>query len=211
MLRLSIITLILLAGTAHGQGFGGFNGGFPEPLPPPPGVNPFNPQPMNSAEVRKDARDQILRSIGPEALPFTKKYGDLGITALQQCDIDTGKRIVALFNSGAMSRLKNPQAVLEAIRQYGSPAGVWFCQHHQKLADPEALECWCKAPLEYAYDLKDIDQSAEELRASRKLLPSWLSTSGIEWNLPTIIVVALVGLVVIGMFLKRRNPGPAIP
>jgi hypothetical protein len=169
------------------------------------------PYPQNSAEARKAARDQVLRSVGPEALAFTKRYGDLGIAALQQCSPETGKRLVALFNSGDLARLRNQQAALAAIQRNGNPAGAWLCDNIGRLSDPEALELWCKMPLEYVYDLKDIDRDAEDLRASRKLMPSWLKTDAGDWNMTAIGIGALVLLLVAAVFWKRRQPGPAVP
>jgi LPXTG-motif cell wall-anchored protein len=219
MMRISLVALILIAGTAHGQGgFGGGFGGQPM-LPPAPFVpnNPFPPQqftpapPPNSAEARREARDQVLRSVGPEALAFTKRYGDLGIAVLQQCSPEAGKKLVAMFNNGQLARLKNPQGALEAIRQNGEPPAAWFCNNIGRLSDPESLELWCRTPMEFVYDLKDLDQSAEELRASRKFMPSWLKTDTGEWNMTAIVIGGLVLLLLGAVFFKRRQPGPAMP
>jgi hypothetical protein len=212
MLRASLIALIFLAGHAHGQGFGG---GFPPPLPPPPFApeNPFIPAPgfqppappPNSAEARREARDQVLRSVGPEALAFTKKFGDLGIAALQQCSPETGKRLIALFNNGQYARLTNQQGALETIRQNGEPAAAWLCNNIGKLSDPEALQCFNKSALDYAFDLKDIERDAEELRASRKLMPSWLKTETGEWNMTAIGMGGAALVLLAAVLWKRRQ------
>jgi hypothetical protein len=118
---------------------------------------------------------------------------------------------VALFNNGQLGQLKNPQAALEAIRQNGEPAAAWLCNNIGRLSDPEALELWCRTPLEFVWDLKDLNQSAEELRASRKLVPSWLKTDTGEWNMTAIGIGGAVVLVVLVAMLKRRQPSPVTP
>jgi hypothetical protein len=205
MLRLTILTLAVFASSAHAQ-FRGY------PQPPAP-TDPVTGLPKSGADARKAARDQVERSVGPESRAFTKAHGDLGISVLQQCSPATGKRLVALFQSGELGRLKNPNAALESIRRYGDPAGSYLCTNIGKLADPDALECWCKQTqtMDYVYDLRDIDRDAEELRASRKLpVPSWLSNTGIEWNTTTVVAIGVVLLVLIVLF-KRRASSPAMP
>ena len=172
-----------------------------------PPVNAPAAKPKNEVEARKDARDQVLESVGKEALGFTKQYGDLGIYALRQCEPETGQKLVGLFTAGELARLRNPRAVLEAVRQHGEPAADWLALHHEQLVDPEALECWCKEPMEYVYELKDIEQQAALLRASRKYMPSWLVTMAGEWNMTHLVIGGLVLLLLVVLFLKRR-PAP---
>ena len=170
----------------------------------PPAVKPV-PKVAQDAEARKEARDRVLRSIGPEALAFTKYFGDLGIYSLQQCEPETGKKLVKLFNAGDL-KLKNPRLALEAVREYGQPAARYLVEHHDKLTDPDALECWCKQPMEYIYDLRDIEQSAEQLRASRKHVPPWLANVTADWNVPYIVIAVLIVLVLLLAIWKRSPP-----
>lgn len=188
-------TILILAALTPGQ---------VQFLPEKPAQEPAAKLPHN-AVARKEARDQVLRSVGKDALTFTKKYGDLGIASLQQCSPESGKKLVALFNAGEFGKLKNPRAVLEAVRQHGDPAAAWLSEYHEKLADPEALECWVKNPLEFVFDLKDVEQAAEELRASRKFfLPPWLGAISAEWNGPSIVIGVLVVFLLVSVFWKRK-------
>ena len=176
----------------------------PRALPPadPPAKLP------DHADARREARDLVLRSVGKDALAFTKKFGDLGIYSLQACEPETGKKLVKLYNAGELGKLKNPRAALEAVRKHGDPAGAWLAEHHAMLEDPEALECWCGEPMEYVYDLKDIEQEAAQCRAHRKSLPPWLANVTAEWNVPYVIIAVLAALLLLVCVWKRRQPAP---
>jgi hypothetical protein len=161
-----------------------------------------------SVDIRREARDAVLKTVGEDSRKFLKAYGDLSIATLQAVPADVGKKIVGIYNSGELARIKNPRAVLDAIRQHGEPVGKWVCEHHQILEDGEALEIFCKYPLDVAFDLRDVESSAAELRASRKLAPSWLgSNMPAEWNgLHILIGVLVVALIVAVFWRKKKSP-----
>jgi hypothetical protein len=164
-------------------------------------------KPKTNAEIRKEARDRVLRAFGNEALAFTKAYGDLGIAALQAChgEPETGKNLVRLYNAGEMSKLKNPRAVLEVVRRCGHQAGAWIVEHHQQLVDPEALDAFTREPMDFVFDLKDLDVAAAQLRESRKYSPQTGIKPGGEWNTPVLVIGALV-LALVAYFLWKRRP-----
>jgi hypothetical protein len=172
----------------------------------PSNVKPSAVKSPQGPEARKEARDLVLRSVGADAMAFTKHYSELGVAALQQCEPATGKKIVQLYNSGELSKISNSRAVLEAVRQNGEPCGAWLAEHHAQLNDPEASEVWCRSPLEFVFELKDIEQAAEELRASRKRFPPWVNTMTADWNSPYVIIIGvLVVLVLVIAIWKRRT------
>jgi hypothetical protein len=119
------------------------------------------------AADRREARDRVLQDVGPNALGLMKRHGDLGIYALLACSPATARRLVEMHESGDLGKLPDPRAALEAVRRGGEPVGAWLADHHRQLGSPEALECFCREPLEYVHDLKDVAQSAEALRAAR--------------------------------------------
>src|SRR5215207_7702455 len=141
-------TLLLLAALSAGQNHPGRAAAWP------------NEPARHRAETRKEARDQVLRSAGPEALAFTKHFGDLGIYALAQCEPATAKRLVELFHGGELLKLGEARLALEAIRQHGQPVAAWLVEHHAKLTDRDALDCFAAEPMEFVYDLKDVAAAA---------------------------------------------------
>jgi len=178
---------------------------FPDqPAQEPAGKAPAA-KPASNIDARKETRDQVLRAVGPECLAFTRHYGDLGIYALKQCRPETGKNLVKLFNSGDLDRLKNPRAALQAVRQHGDAAAAWIVEHHEQLVDPDALECWCREPMEYVYDLKDIEQQAIQLRASRKY-PPWLANLMADGNMAYIVMGVLALLFLVVAYRRKRRP-----
>src|SRR4051812_35973086 len=166
-----------------------------DPRRVPPADAPAKPP--DDVDARREARDLVLRSVGKDALAFTKQFGDLGIYSLQACEPETGEKLVKLYNGGELGKLKNPKAALEAVRKHGDLAGAWLAEHHALLEDPEALECWCGEPMEYVYDLKDIEQQAAQCRAGRKSLPPWLANATAEWNVPYVIIAVLAALLLL--------------
>lgn len=175
-------------------------------------INPPEPapklKPASNIQARKEARDQIIKTVGDDAKNYTKVYGDLGIAALQQCSAETGKKIVRLHNEGALARVKNARAVLEAIRVNGPAVGAWVADHLEELVDPEALEIFCKYPMDVALELRDLEIQAAELRASRKLAPTWLRDEQGGWNVPWLFVIVLAAVVLVVILWKRKAPAP---
>jgi hypothetical protein len=178
----------------------------------PPDQVKTEPKAATSAEVRKDARDKVLQVIpGPETLAFTKFYGDLGVSALQQCGPESGRALVRLFGSGDLARLKNPKAALVAIRTHGALAATWLTEHFEQLVDPEALECWVKEPMEYVFELKDIEHQAAQLKASRRVVPPWASNLMANEHTGYVVFGGLVIALVVIVVRRRRAPQPANP
>jgi hypothetical protein len=155
-------------------------------------------------ESRKEARDKVLAAIGKDALPFTKSFGDLGIEALAACEPETGKGIVRLFTSGDLARLKNQKAALNAIRNNGTPAAAWLVQHHEQLEDPVSLELWCRSPMEFVYDLKDIELETARAKESRQMVTSWTAWANRDGNMGYVVLGAL-GLVMVILAFRRRK------
>jgi hypothetical protein len=164
-----------------------------QPAEPPPPKAPA-PVGITDVEVRKQARDEVLKLV-PGGLGFMKKYGDLGIQVLSELKPSTAVELVKLFDSGAMDQWKDSRAVLEAVRRGGEPSGAWLVRNLDSLAAPENREAWVKSTLEICYDLKDIEAEAAKLRASRKAAPA--PANGGEWDKSTTIG----GLIVLGLLV----------
>ena len=171
-------------------------------------------------EARKEARDEVLRAVGNEALGFTKRYGDLGVQALQACQPDTARALVALHNSGGLAKLRDPKAALEAVKKHGDPVAAWLVANHKLLEDPDALECFASEPLEFVYDLRDVAREAEARRASRKGQPApgqqpagEFFAPGREWyrDPANLTLGAVVAACVFFAVLARRRKAGAEP
>jgi hypothetical protein len=161
------------------------------------------PRPKTGAEARREARDSLVRSVGKEAQGFCRRFGDAGITSLQAVKPETGKRLVEAQDE--LAKLKHPRAALDAIRRHGEEVAVHVIDHMDQLADPDALECFCREPLEYVYGLKDLDQAAASLRESRRYVPPMPGPAAAAgWNVSYLFIAAilLLGFIV----WKRRTP-----
>lgn len=181
---------------------------FPDQAPP---TKTPVAKPAGNAEARKELRDQVLKTVGQEAIGFTKYYGDIAIYSLQQCGVESGKGLVRLHTSGDLARMRNPKAVLQAIRLHGDLAAVWVVEHHEQLVDPDVLECWCREPMEYVYELKDIEQQAALLKASRKY-PLWLTGFMNDPNSIYIVLGFTILLLLVVAYRQRKKAAfPAAP
>jgi hypothetical protein len=160
-----------------------------------------NPQ-VGGIESRKESRDKVLATVGQDALPFTKSFGDLGVEALAACDPEVGKGIVRLFGAGDLAKLNNQRAMLNAIRNHGTPAAAWLIQHHEQLEDPVSLGIWCRAPMEFVYDLRDIELETTRMKETQRLREPWLTRTYRDGNIGYVIA-GVVGVVFLIFFFRR--------
>lgn len=178
---------------------------FPDQPPPKQAVKA-----PDGIESRKAARDKVLAAVGQqEGLQFTKAFGDLAVEALGACDAEAGKGLVRLFLSGDLARLKNPRAALLAVRNNGTPAAQYLVQHHELLEDPVSLEIWCRTPMEFVFDLKDIELETTRLKESRRLIPSWLALLNSNGNWAYVVMVVLALLLVVVIVRRRKATAQA--
>lgn len=165
------------------------------------------------AEARKEARDRALRVAGKQALGFTRHYGEVGVGAILACENpQTAKRLIELHESGELHKLSNPRAALAAVCRDGEPAGAFLVAHCARLADPDALACFVAAPLDFAFELRDLDQMAAERRASRRSSLFSAAPNHHEWNVDTvrgslILAGATLAGALLGYYLHRRRLG----
>ena len=166
-------------------------------------------KPLSGVEIRKQARDAVLKSLGDgdrdATLAFTKKYREVGVQALQRCKPETGRALVNLHRAGAMDNLKDPRAVLIAVEQHGQVAAEWLVNNIERLADPQALSVWCKYTPDVVYDLIDLEAVAAEARAESRVIPKFVGKPD-EWNGLHLAVVVLIALLATVLVWKRNRP-----
>jgi hypothetical protein len=166
--------LIAALALAPGQPQGAATG-WPPPYDPgaPPRGSGGSPPPSQSenagptVEQRKEIRDAVLLVI-PDANAFMKKFGDQGISALAKCTPATGRKIVALYAAGKFQTLSSPHGVVSVIHRHGEPAAVWALANFDRLLDVDVMKAWEQSPMEYVYDLRDLNHQAELNAAHRK-------------------------------------------
>ena len=141
------------------RGLGGFG------TPPSPVSEP-------TVEQRKDVRDAVAAALGAESVAFMRKYGDAGIAALARCSPGTGRKVVALYTAGNCQTLSSPGGVVAVIATHGEPAAVWALANFDRLLDIDVMRAWEESPMEYVYDLRDLNHQAELNAAYRKYAPA---------------------------------------
>ena len=163
----------------------------PPPAAPRPPRRPPRPV-LLDPEARRDARDEVLREVGDEALGFMQFYGELGVAVLRKCSPESAGALVRLHESGDLDRLGNPEAVLSAVLGGGTLAAEWLAGHHAELEDPDAMRCWVREPMEYVYALKDLGLEASRLRARREAAAVNRGSGGNGLTVLAALVLAVV-------------------
>lgn len=80
---------------------------------------------------------------------------------------------MALFQAGELQKLSQLRLALEAVVKNGDPAGAFLADNASQLSDPDAMDAFLAAPLDYAYDLRDLSLEAAARRQARKEPSLW--------------------------------------
>lgn len=193
MRRIAVVLLVLLPPPASGQ------------------LNPYAPQ-QPDPRIRRAWREQAVAWAGGKARELVEKEGDDGVRAILYCSPSGARKLTEWYASGGLSKLPYPQWLLQAIGQpgHGDDVVLWAIEHAGELADPFALEAYCASPLDYALNLRSLEQGAAEVRARRlatqaAVAPqSWQVTLDGQKLLVLGGAAAGVGLLV---WMKRRQRG----
>jgi hypothetical protein len=96
-------------------------------------------------------------------------YGEHAVVALDACQVATGEKLVALFNSGDMKKWPRPADLLVVIAKpnHRDDIALFALECHRELEDLDAFEAYLADPLTIAMRLKPLAQAAAEMRAKR--------------------------------------------
>jgi hypothetical protein len=160
-----------------------------------PGQSQYKPPEFkidqSSFQYRVRLRDALVERVGPEILPLTKTYGDVAIYALTKCQPETARALCRM----EFSSVKQPVAVLEAIKKHGEPVARWVARNFDTLADQDHLEAFTRNPLDFVYDMADLDERATAVKTSRQPLAALLQQlpeGSAPWIVIAVVVIALV-------------------
>jgi len=160
---------------------------------------------IRDVEQRRAERDQVLRSVGPQAGPFTRKHGDAGVLALRKCGAETGRKLVDLDEKGGLDRLPRPEAILEIIAQTGDVVALWIIDQSVALADPDMFDAFCREPRDFAYGLKSLEKAGAELRKTRNAnSQAWTNFLPPGWDWKAIFIG---GAIIVVVFMVYRSRG----
>jgi hypothetical protein len=92
-------------------------------------------------------------------------------------------------------------AVLTAITQHGEREGRWVVKNYDLLTDPDHLEAFTRNPLDFVYDMADIDQKAAAVKAGRN--PTAMLLEKIPEGSAPWIVVGVVAVVLVVIWKRK--------
>jgi hypothetical protein len=181
--------------------------------------------PAQTIASRKARRDQAVRLGGEDAAAFIRQYGDLAVNAILRCTdgygemilrgtLDTSgssRALVAYWKDGKLELLPDPRAALALVAAHGKPVCSWMIAHHDELTDPDAFATFSAEPLEYAYELRALDQGIAEMKKTRQdqfSSRAW-SFSG-SWRDGAMAAAGAAVLAVVFLLVRRwRRPAAA--
>lgn len=145
-------------------------------FPRPPCANaqsvsqpPWEQVSRNGPRERRALREKAVETAGPESRAFVEAYGEDAVAAIFACSSAGIQKLIEFHASGGLGRLPQPRDLLKAVARpkQGDEVIAWAADHEAELSDPDSLQAFINAPLEYALGLKRLSEGAEELRAAR--------------------------------------------
>lgn len=144
---------------------------------------------------RRARRDEALKHVGggEAALRYTQDFAEDGVRSLLACEPGTGERLVSLHADG-----KLPRPLVASVARYGEEVGAWVAEHHDRLADPAALQAFLKEPREYVWNLKALPTPPPEARDAQVLLRRYWKEGLLAAGVPLFLLLAW----------RKRRAGP---
>jgi hypothetical protein len=156
-----------------------------------------------SLPQRIKRRDEALKRVGRNALGFLQEYGETGVEALLRSEPETGKRLLALHQGGALGKLAHADLLVALIAERGEEVGAWAVRNHEKLTGPNAMRAFLDEPLEFVHGLKALPADPPAPDAQREPAP-WRR----YWR-EGLLAVGLPLMFLLGRWRRKTRREPA--